>query len=481
MSSSEVAVNTMDVVCSSTASLQVGCDSPALVSSSSTSTSNTLSDQFEDAPEEEDDLAARPEAATSSAASSASSSVPVVVKTTTASPANKPTPVVASSFNPLDALAIACATAHSNNVLARQQQAKLRHQQQRAQPNKIKQSSKNDSRSNKAKSSKSSKSVSASPSRHDLILASNSISSNDVLCGRGGLTNHHPGNVFFRRLVRLQQESYLRASKREKAGVAKDIVEQVRQTGGKFLKKDPKNPGMWIDIGDKKAREKTSQALREGAPELREELVASGSNTGAPGALLPNDHNHLTKQQQEEQKQLQIQQAHHYHRQSQQPQLQVLLPTPNPVGPNAVTTVPDGNRVRVVSADSSIAGLRPLFHAIQQPHVVLTEEQQMQQEQHHHHQVAAAAAAALSQSPHYQAFAQAYVQSTATSVASSSSSSSSQHHQFNHEPSMLPRLGSKRSLTAEDLSSSSDEEAKRGPRLKLLKSRLQRQESTPSS
>lgn len=113
--------------------------------------------------------------------------------------------------------------------------------------------------------------------------ASFEISQNDVLCGRGGLTNHHPGNVFFRRLVRMKQESYLLATKREKAGVAKEIVDLIRclTPSGRFLKKDAQNPGHWIEIGDRKAREKTSQALREGAPELRGELQ-SGESTEFP-------------------------------------------------------------------------------------------------------------------------------------------------------------------------------------------------------
>eukprot|EP00546_Thalassionema_frauenfeldii_P004374 CAMPEP_0178913472 /NCGR_PEP_ID=MMETSP0786-20121207/10860_1 /TAXON_ID=186022 /ORGANISM="Thalassionema frauenfeldii, Strain CCMP 1798" /LENGTH=365 /DNA_ID=CAMNT_0020586215 /DNA_START=112 /DNA_END=1212 /DNA_ORIENTATION=- len=112
-----------------------------------------------------------------------------------------------------------------------------------------------------------------------LPTASFQISQNDVLCGRGGLTNHHPGNVFFRRLVRMKQESYLLATKREKAGVAKEIVDLIRclTPPGRFLKKDAQNPGHWIEIGDRKAREKTSQALREGAPELRGELQSAES------------------------------------------------------------------------------------------------------------------------------------------------------------------------------------------------------------
>lgn len=104
------------------------------------------------------------------------------------------------------------------------------------------------------------------------------ISRNDVLCGRGGLTNHHPGNIFFRQLVRQRQEMYLRASKRDKASVAKSIVETIRNLNppGRFLKKKADNSseeGVWCEIGNRKAREKTSQALRERAPELREGLL----------------------------------------------------------------------------------------------------------------------------------------------------------------------------------------------------------------
>eukprot|EP00551_Chaetoceros_affinis_P013197 CAMPEP_0203686462 /NCGR_PEP_ID=MMETSP0090-20130426/49071_1 /ASSEMBLY_ACC=CAM_ASM_001088 /TAXON_ID=426623 /ORGANISM="Chaetoceros affinis, Strain CCMP159" /LENGTH=1187 /DNA_ID=CAMNT_0050555687 /DNA_START=453 /DNA_END=4016 /DNA_ORIENTATION=+ len=101
---------------------------------------------------------------------------------------------------------------------------------------------------------------------------STNVTINDVLCGRGGLTNNHPGNVFFRSLVRNRQEAYLFASKRDKALVAHGIVDVIRnlKPPGRFLKKDKKD--IWVEIGNKKSREKTSQALREKAPELMELL-----------------------------------------------------------------------------------------------------------------------------------------------------------------------------------------------------------------
>lgn len=103
------------------------------------------------------------------------------------------------------------------------------------------------------------------------------INNNDVLCGRGGLTNHHPGNILFRNLVKAKQEDYVRASRHEKAYIARDIVGIMKKLDppGRFLKKDPKDPNKWIEIDDKQARQKASQALREGAPKVRSKISAA--------------------------------------------------------------------------------------------------------------------------------------------------------------------------------------------------------------
>jgi len=103
------------------------------------------------------------------------------------------------------------------------------------------------------------------------------VQPNDVLCGRGGETNHHPGNVQYRSLVKAYQKLYLLAKRREKPKIAQCIVVSVRGVGGRFLKRIKKSSlspttaegPAWVDVGHIKAREKTSQALREGAPDLR--------------------------------------------------------------------------------------------------------------------------------------------------------------------------------------------------------------------
>lgn len=106
------------------------------------------------------------------------------------------------------------------------------------------------------------------------------IKPNDVLSGRGGATNSHSGNRAFRSLVKMYQERYLKAKKRDKPSVAAIVVERIREKGGRFLKRVSTTPDgkvIWMDIGDTRAKEKACQALREGAPEIRRKRKVSAS------------------------------------------------------------------------------------------------------------------------------------------------------------------------------------------------------------
>lgn len=102
----------------------------------------------------------------------------------------------------------------------------------------------------------------------------------DVLLGRGGGTNNHEGNVLFRQLVNDHKVRYLACNKVDKPKVARDVVALWRKQDppGRFLcRKDEtkRGPGsikddsnIWIEVGDKKAREKASQCLRERTPDV---------------------------------------------------------------------------------------------------------------------------------------------------------------------------------------------------------------------
>jgi hypothetical protein len=50
----------------------------------------------------------------------------------------------------------------------------------------------------------------------------------DVLFGRGGMTNSHPGNRRFRDIIALHRPDYIRAVKMDKPGVARKIVRAIR-------------------------------------------------------------------------------------------------------------------------------------------------------------------------------------------------------------------------------------------------------------
>lgn len=116
------------------------------------------------------------------------------------------------------------------------------------------------------------------------------INDKDVLSGRGGGTNNHPGNKEFRSLVDQYRSEYVLSKKWAKREIARNIVESIRSKGGRFLKKEG---SMWHDIGDQKAREKTSQALREGlAAKMRAAYAESSCASKSPHQASPTSQRH---------------------------------------------------------------------------------------------------------------------------------------------------------------------------------------------
>lgn len=113
----------------------------------------------------------------------------------------------------------------------------------------------------------------------------------DVLFGRGGRTNHHPGNKRLRMIVDHYKVPYEMARKADKVcslmqmlfdttyftfftehnlslafkpKYAKAIVQSLREhaTPSRFLRIN-ENTNQWEDVGDRRAAEKVSQTLRE--------------------------------------------------------------------------------------------------------------------------------------------------------------------------------------------------------------------------
>ena len=105
---------------------------------------------------------------------------------------------------------------------------------------------------------------------------------NDCLVGRGGGTNHHPGNKRYRQIIADNRATYkgLPRSGSDKANLAMKIVQNWRaqEPTGRFLKINEETR-LWDDVGDELARVKVSQSLREKGTEKkgnkkREEVVS---------------------------------------------------------------------------------------------------------------------------------------------------------------------------------------------------------------
>ena len=109
----------------------------------------------------------------------------------------------------------------------------------------------------------------------------------DVLCGRGGYINNHEGNKNWRRLVAANKELYVALPKYQKQLLSQSIVHAVRSQNppGRFLLKN--SSGLWNEIGEQKAYDKTSQALREDGPAIRVTVESKGISPDSVDLLKP--------------------------------------------------------------------------------------------------------------------------------------------------------------------------------------------------
>ena len=110
-------------------------------------------------------------------------------------------------------------------------------------------------------------------------IAEKDVTVNDVICGRGGAVNNHPGNMRFRQLISKFKHQYMTESKQSKPYVAVRVLEAVKSSSppGRFL---VKYPGGYLECGDDRAREKAKQALREGAAKMRKQQGYGGGGGG---------------------------------------------------------------------------------------------------------------------------------------------------------------------------------------------------------
>jgi len=97
---------------------------------------------------------------------------------------------------------------------------------------------------------------------------------NDILCGRGNGVQTHPGNLYFRKLIKEHREAYMKATTRKQI-VVEQLISAARAKGCRFLKPyEPRGSIRWVCLSDSDTRKKVSQAIRDikgGKDELKKE------------------------------------------------------------------------------------------------------------------------------------------------------------------------------------------------------------------
>ncbi|OEU22995.1 hypothetical protein FRACYDRAFT_233159 [Fragilariopsis cylindrus CCMP1102] len=117
----------------------------------------------------------------------------------------------------------------------------------------------------------------------------------DVLCGRGAAVTKHIGNRTYIKLVKFNKVRYATSSIPGKGQISRSIVIAIHEIGGRFLVEDKNRSStqgqegqrFWVEIGDKKATEKISQALRENQPKVRQQLQESILRYKKKNYILP--------------------------------------------------------------------------------------------------------------------------------------------------------------------------------------------------
>jgi hypothetical protein len=118
---------------------------------------------------------------------------------------------------------------------------------------------------------------------------------NDCLVGRGGGTNYHIGNQKYRNLINQYKAEYSAAGRGDKSLIAMKVVRlwRAQDPPGRFLQQDDVTR-VWFEVGDEKARNKTSQSLREKSKDEKRQssedadvIVAKGGASSGDGLSIP--------------------------------------------------------------------------------------------------------------------------------------------------------------------------------------------------
>jgi len=86
----------------------------------------------------------------------------------------------------------------------------------------------------------------------------------DIVLGRGRWFQDFPGNTMFREHLEERNLEYNQANRAEKVKMTKSIVNELRESGRKFLKLEQNTIGhdVWKEVDDREIYKKVSQCYR---------------------------------------------------------------------------------------------------------------------------------------------------------------------------------------------------------------------------
>jgi hypothetical protein len=85
----------------------------------------------------------------------------------------------------------------------------------------------------------------------------------DVLLGRGRPYQEFPGNNNLAQLVELRQDDYEVGTRYEKAVLVLDVMQQIRELNGKFLRRlETGDNVVWEEVDEETAKEKVGNTFR---------------------------------------------------------------------------------------------------------------------------------------------------------------------------------------------------------------------------
>ena len=126
--------------------------------------------------------------------------------------------------------------------------------------------------------------VATSPTTWATTTAPIELRPEDVICTKGRITRNHPGNVKYDSLIQHSRDRYQACQFRgDKTRITNDVIESVKQAGGRFLKYDT-DTGVWIELTRALEREKVSHALRSSKSPLVQKQQRKGIAKSTPSS-----------------------------------------------------------------------------------------------------------------------------------------------------------------------------------------------------